>query len=729
MKIASYSAVALMLLGSVCAYGQSDSSYYLSMSLEELLNIQIVSVSKKAESLFEAPLSASVLTKEEIERSGATSIMEALRLFPGVIVRQQTNGNYDIHIRGLDNMPPNSLILSSGNTTTLVMIDNRPVYNYLQGGIFWESLPIDLNDVEQIELVRGPASTLYGPNAVSGVINIITRTPDKNKLNVRANAQAGSLQTSLGNLAVGYQPNSRFNVTLSGNYQERGREVRYLDLVKYTWYNTIDSLSTTNASERFPHPDRSMIKQGANIFSNYSPKEKVKLSFAAGLQESEVQTVTFDNSLSNINTVKTETKYAEVRGSVYGLNGHFSYAGGFQSPVVGFTGSGYDFNTLDALLEYEVSIKGLSLKPGLIYRNAIYDDTKYWDASIKEGAISGKREMETYAASLRAEYKLLNDKLRLTAGVRSDKFTYPEKWFYSYQGAVSYRLNDRNMLRAVYSRAYRSPFIMDTYQDINITSPLPPPAPAGLYSDLHILGNKNLQLLNSTMFEIGYRSRFSSKISADVEVYSTKTTDYSSLVIGASEDTPQNYPVVVSTIMQFQNLPLWVRQTGVSLSMNVIAGKIQLKPFVTLQKTTLYDYSIFSNTSDASPGPNNNGDPAQNNIYSGIGSEIDHKFTPSVYGGAVVNYQPNSKFNVNLNAYYFSSHTFLQFDNLTYQDGVRGVEHIDSKINLNATVSYAPSKLITVFVNARNILNDQSVEYYRGDKIQGMILGGVRLQY
>src|SRR3954463_7018833 len=132
---------------------KSDSvSSLLRLSIENLMNIPIYSASKISESTFEAPLSSSVVTKEQIKRAGCTSIMEALRLVPGVIVREQTNGNYDIHIRGLDNIPPNSSLIFFTSSTALVMIDSRPVYNYLHGGTFWETLPVSLVDVEQIEV-------------------------------------------------------------------------------------------------------------------------------------------------------------------------------------------------------------------------------------------------------------------------------------------------------------------------------------------------------------------------------------------------------------------------------------------------------------------------------------------------------------------------------------------------------------------------------------------------
>src|SRR4051812_33103355 len=98
-------------LSSFLTKAQEDSTAsatkFSEFSLEELMNIPIYSVSKTEESTFEAPLSSSVITRDQIKKAGCTTIMEAMRLVPGVIVREQTNGSYDIHLRGLDNVPPN----------------------------------------------------------------------------------------------------------------------------------------------------------------------------------------------------------------------------------------------------------------------------------------------------------------------------------------------------------------------------------------------------------------------------------------------------------------------------------------------------------------------------------------------------------------------------------------------------------------------------------------------
>ena len=617
-----------------------SSSQLLEMSLDELMNVQVVSASKKAESLFDAPLAASVLSREEIQQSGATSIMEALRLMPGLIVRQETNGNYNVYIRGLDNVPPNTQSVYAANTTTLVMINNRPVYNYLQGGTFWESLPIDLNDVEKIEVVRGASATMYGPNAVSGVINIITRTANKPGLTAAAKAQYGSLNTAIANASVGYQVDEKFGAIVSGNYQGRGRDVSYYRPENGQFYDSADSLiyrDSNKAAQRYPHPDRAMDKYGANAFLHYNPTQKVQLSLSSGVQNSRVQNAYNPIFTSSLATASSQTAYADLKANAYGFTSQFSYLKGKQDPQLGFVGSSYDFNTLDALVEYELKpIATLSVKPGVNFRRAVYDDTPYWDAAKKEGLFSARTQLNTYAGSVRLDYSAFQEKLRLIGGARLDRFTYPKKAFLSFQVGTTFKPSEQHLFRAVYSRAFRSAFIYDTYLNIRVLSPLRAPGlPPGSYSEATVTGNKNLNMLQSDMVELGYRSKVAENLSVDLEAYYTITRNYTGLVTGSTTIQPGQLPgdpVVVSTALTVENLPLQVRQAGATFSVNYVKNRFQAKPFVSLQTTTLLDYSKYANTTTASPSASNDRNPQQNNVNSGIGTSMHHEFKADVYG-------------------------------------------------------------------------------------------------
>jgi iron complex outermembrane receptor protein len=137
------------------------------LSLEQLTNIEVTSVSRRAEPLADAPASIFVISAEDIRRSGASTIPQVLRLAPNLIVARADANQYAISARGFNNVLANKL---------LVLIDGRTVYTPLFSGVFWEAQDTLLEDIERIEVISGPGAALWGANAVNGVINIITRT-------------------------------------------------------------------------------------------------------------------------------------------------------------------------------------------------------------------------------------------------------------------------------------------------------------------------------------------------------------------------------------------------------------------------------------------------------------------------------------------------------------------------------------------------------------------------
>lgn len=294
MKRISYLFIVLLAL-SAKVNGQDADQDLFDLSLEELMNIEIVSASKKAESSFKSPLSSTVLTKDEIIASGATSIEEALRLVPGMLIREESNGNYDVHIRGNDNLPPGNFAFYSENSMSLVMIDGRPVYNYANGGTFWEALPISIVDVERIEVVRGPSTALYGPNAVTGAINIITRKADDKDFSVNGSAQFGNKNTSVVDLSLGTSVlENKLKIGLSGNldYRDRDMETYYaFALGEYVPGDQVPDYTTGAFDDNFPIPEKSKERKGVNAFVDYSANENVSFQLSGGLQDSYAQTI------------------------------------------------------------------------------------------------------------------------------------------------------------------------------------------------------------------------------------------------------------------------------------------------------------------------------------------------------------------------------------------------------------------------------------------------------
>lgn len=137
-----------------------------SLSIEDLMAVEVTSLSKRPEPQFRAAAAVYVLTGQDLERAGVTSLPDALRLVPGVQVEQVSASQWSVGIRGFGNTLSRAM---------LVLIDGRSVYNPLFAGVFWDEVDVLIADIERIEVIRGPGGTVWGANAVNGVVNIVTR--------------------------------------------------------------------------------------------------------------------------------------------------------------------------------------------------------------------------------------------------------------------------------------------------------------------------------------------------------------------------------------------------------------------------------------------------------------------------------------------------------------------------------------------------------------------------
>ena len=157
------------------------------LSMEELANLDITSVTKQVGALSAAPASLYVISASDIRRSGATSLPQALRLAPNLMVSQISASNYAINARGFNTSTSNKM---------QVLIDGRILYTPLFSGVFWDAQDLLMEDIERIEVISGPAAAIWGANAVNGVINIITRSAATTQGNMLS-LQQGDQQQAL----------------------------------------------------------------------------------------------------------------------------------------------------------------------------------------------------------------------------------------------------------------------------------------------------------------------------------------------------------------------------------------------------------------------------------------------------------------------------------------------------------------------------------------------------
>ena len=173
------------------------------ISLEDLMNIKVTSVSRKEEKMSLAAAAIFVITQEDIRRSGAANIPDLLRIVPGLDVSQINANSWAVSARGFNGQFSNKL---------LVLIDGRAVYTPLLGGVDWDTQDVPLEDFDRIEVIRGPGATIWGANAVNGVINIVTK---------KAADTQGVLVTASGGTAGQAQGTVQYGGTIRANTHYR----------------------------------------------------------------------------------------------------------------------------------------------------------------------------------------------------------------------------------------------------------------------------------------------------------------------------------------------------------------------------------------------------------------------------------------------------------------------------------------------------------------------------
>ena len=198
------------------------------LTLEQLGDVEVTSVSKAPEQVWKTPAAIYVITQEDIQRSGVTTIPDALRLAPGVQVAEFDSSHWAVGIRGF---------ASQFSRSVLVLIDGRSVYTPLFAGVYWDVQNVMLEDVDRIEVMRGPGGTIWGANAVNGVINIITK---------RAQDTQGSLAT-----------------TLSGNVDRSQSGVRYGGGVRNNFNYRVYAMGFNRGAEF--HPDNDSFDDWWNV--------------------------------------------------------------------------------------------------------------------------------------------------------------------------------------------------------------------------------------------------------------------------------------------------------------------------------------------------------------------------------------------------------------------------------------------------------------------------------
>lgn len=763
--------VFLLLISSLfTAVSAQENKTYTDMTLDELLDIDvIVTASKTPEDFFETPLSTTIISKEEIESSGVTSIPEALRLSQGVIVREITPGNYDIHIRGYDDITKNVYLSLPYNTTTLVMIDNRIVYSYFTGGTIWETFPIDLIDVERIEIIRGPASALYGANAVTGVINIITAHANKEGMNVTAKTTTGTEGFKNVNAAVGYNWNNTTKLSFSVNATERHRfETDYFDF-NTKKYTSLDDLSLFIKLVKNPatgeiwtfkdyqkaldiqyDPTISLKRLGGNVFFEHHFSEVTAIDIAVGAQQSQNQKSGFINTVTPLSQFEAYSYYLDTKIKHKDFNGQLNINSGQELSNYKFGSNKY--TNIDANMEYYKQWDQLSIRPGLGYKylnyNSPFTYNQAYDLNLfSTQTVEDKRVSSSYSAFILTEWKPTQN-LRFIAAARVDKFDMNKNYFTNFEIASTYRINKNNLIRLAYSKANKSPFFFDSYLNTKVVTLYDYDIPGTstkvqIPVNLTVKGQTDLKYPTITNHEIGWRTKINTHLNLDLEVFYSRVDNFVNANIYNSYTTVQHVDntgqidglvgLHVNAQGLFENYDLKAHQFGAGFTLNYeLNDKLDAKFYATFQTTKIAGRTNIENTTtsiETSPvSPDNTITTVSTATINP--TQWSEKLTPKIFGGFLVNYKSSPKWNFSTDAYFYGKQefTFYNYYQLLDASDVASAKvamDIKANIILNAKATYQISNKISGFVSLKNMLGNHR-EYGFADQIGRQFFIGLK---
>jgi iron complex outermembrane receptor protein len=448
-------------------------------SLEELINVKVTSVSKHEENLTDAAAAIFVLNNDELKRSGATTVADALRLVPGVQVAAIGSSDWAISARGFNTQFANKL---------LVMMDGRAVYSPAFSGVYWDVQQVFLDDVDRIEVIRGPGATVWGANAVNGVINIISKSARETQGGL-VYGGGGDVHQALGGARYGDQIGDDTFFRVYGNYQLN---------------DNYETASGQSANDRWD-----LVKSGFRIDHNTATDGL--LTWQGDVYTGNLADRTRD--LHGFNTLGRWTQPLSDRSS-YEAQAYVDHT--YRNDNLGEVAQ----DTLDLSWQHRF---------GLGERNDVIWGLGYRFTSTRAEAantpaitiVDDDIPLHLFSAFVQDEFQIIPDQLSFTLGtkVEHNDFTGFEL---QPSARLAYKPTDKQTLWAAVSRAVRTPSELEGREFITfaIGGPGDDPLPV-------LVGNEDVNSEELWAYELGYRIQPTRRLSVDLAAF---YNDYSRLM-------------------------------------------------------------------------------------------------------------------------------------------------------------------------------------------------------
>lgn len=504
------------------AQAASDPDALSDLSLEDLLTVDVVTASRKSQTVQDVAAAVFVITREDIEHAGVTSIPELLRMAPGVNVARLSSGRWAVSARGFNGRFANKL---------LVLMDGRSIYSPLFSGVLWEMEGTLLEDIERIEIIRGPSAALWGANAVNGVINILTRKT--------RDTQGKLVALGVGNIESGSAA-VRIGSTLdSGHYRVWAKTESHRGFEDMAGTLGNDASRTSRAGFRTD----TTLASGAGLSLSGSIVNNV-----AGDRWNEADVASASGVKITDHTQQTDAAHLLARYSVLAGDGSETIVQGYVEHNQVNVRQAFDQRrtTFDVDVQHHPRLDGMhDVVLGANYRFSTDDITSGGFLRI----VPESRNFSLASVFVNDEITLIPERLRATLGARLEynSFTGFEPQPHA---RLAWTPNRTQTVWTALSRAVRTPSraepdaTVDLYViPVNPLSPIPilvrnvPPADSALKSEV------------VDAFEIGYRHQFESNLSLDWTAFNNQYSRLTGARLGSFLPPSATAPYGIQTIV------------------------------------------------------------------------------------------------------------------------------------------------------------------------------------
>jgi iron complex outermembrane receptor protein len=470
------------------------------LSLTELGNVEVTTTTKEPEELWKTPAAVFVITQDAIRRSGATSIPEVLRLAPGVEVAQVDSDHWSIGIRGFGAALASKL---------LVLIDGRSVYTPLFAGVYWQAQATPLEDIERIEVIRGPGGTIWGANAVDGIINIITKS-SKDTHGTMTSVIGGNSNTGIGTARYGTGNSRGLNYRMYGMGFIRGPEFHLAGPNFDEWRMGQAGFRTDwdrNARDTVTFQG-DIYREGvgeATTYALYSPPSQVNV---------------FGNAYLTGGNLLGRWKHVVNDGSDFQIQAYFDRTNHFE-PEFGETRDTFDVDFL-----HHLTLPGQqNFLWGL---GARVSPARLVQTVPTINFLPNQQTDHIYSGFAQDEISFFSKRLALTVGSKLEHNNYT-----GFEAQPSARLlwnsTSRQSVWASVTRAVRTPSRLD--EDVQLTDYAG--TSSGLPVYLRVNGSTQFRSEELIAYETGYRALVTTHCYVDVALFYNDYSDLYGFQVGA----------------------------------------------------------------------------------------------------------------------------------------------------------------------------------------------------